>query len=528
MRTMRALAFILVPAISLAGILFCPNLSLAASAAASQDALHEVLPGDDLRLIAGYYYGDARQWKHIWKTNRAQIKNPNRIEQGSLLRIPDATSPTETYDEFLARVRGPRAPLVTAPAAEAAPSEGAPTLAAPATGIPEGEPLPPPSQPVTLRFKPAKGFAHTLRLVHTASQVIEVQGQTRPQTTNLRVRIHQAVESVGSDGTVQLAVRLSDVDAGGAPFSSAMMGLPEPGETLRLSANPLGKIVNVEGKQPGSLYYYSRVAGTPYPQQPLAVGESWQYKETMRTPEGIDVESIATCTLARRERFRDEEAFRIQCRETGTGASETIRISNGGTNTFVVRAQDGTLMFMQGVIQTSAEVPDKNVKVSMENRGTYEEEAPARVVRSAAPAATRTQAEAPAQPPTKAQAVPPPPAPAAPAKAAPEKAAPAVPAKPTPPPPAKAPAPAPGAPAPTKQAVASPAPVTAPGPTKAAGPSAKPTAPPMPPPKAWYEELMSPDFFTSIPFLGIAGALVIGLAALVFIRRRRSAAGGAE
>lgn len=466
---------------------------LASTPASAQDVLHEVQAGDDLRLIAGYYYGDTRMWERIWQANREIVRNPNRIERGTFLRIPGAKVPAEPYAAFVARVRAPRAPLaVAAPAPEVAPREGAPTLAAPATGIPEGVPLPPPSQPVTLRFKPAKGFAHTLRLVHTADQVIEVQGQTRSQTANLRARIHHSVEGVGSDGTVQLAVRLSDADAGGAPFPSATMGLPEPGETLRLRVNPLGKIVNVEGKPPGSLYYYSRVAGTPYPQQPLAVGESWQYKETVRTPEGIELENIDSCTLVRRERFRDEEAFRIQCRATGTGASKTIRISSGGTNTFVVRAQDGTLVFMEGVIRTSVEVADKNLKISMENRGTYEEEAPAPVVRPAAPPA----------PPTKAAA---PPAPAL-AKVdvakAPQPAAPPQPAKQA-------------APPPTAQPAKAPAP-----------PAKQPLPPPPPPPKEWYEQLMSAEFFMSYEFLAGAGVFLLALVGLVLWRRRSAAKSG--
>jgi len=148
--------------------------------------------------------------------------------------------------------------------------------------------------------------------------------------------------------------------------------------------------------------------------------------------------------------------------------------------------------------------------------------------------------EAPAPPPTKAQPVAPAPPPA-PAKAAPGKAAPAAPAAPATAPPAKAPAPvaqpsapaaAPAAPPPSKQVAALPAPQPAKapgpaaGPTKPAGPPARPAPPPLP--KSWYEEYLSVELFTSIEFLSIAGVLVVGLAAIIFIRRRRSAAGGAE
>jgi hypothetical protein len=70
-----------------------------------QDALHEVEPGDNLHLIAGYYYGDARQWERIWRENREQVPNPNLLERGTLLRIPDVTIPSEPYIDFVARAR---------------------------------------------------------------------------------------------------------------------------------------------------------------------------------------------------------------------------------------------------------------------------------------------------------------------------------------------------------------------------------------------------------------------------------------
>ena len=94
MRTLRALMVALISVVSLATLSVPPESRAAASP--DQDALHEVLPGDDLRLIAGYYYGDARQWERIWKANRDQIRNPNRVERGTILRIPDAASPAES------------------------------------------------------------------------------------------------------------------------------------------------------------------------------------------------------------------------------------------------------------------------------------------------------------------------------------------------------------------------------------------------------------------------------------------------
>jgi len=51
----------------------------------NQPVEHSIRSGDNLHLIAGYYYGDPRQWQKIWKTNRKTL--------GS-------------YDDFRSRVRG--------------------------------------------------------------------------------------------------------------------------------------------------------------------------------------------------------------------------------------------------------------------------------------------------------------------------------------------------------------------------------------------------------------------------------------
>jgi hypothetical protein len=87
-------------------VALAPQPAAAATAAVAGDLLHEVAPGDGLRLIAGYYYGDTRQWTRIWTANRNQLRNPNRLERGSVLVIPNAVAPTEPYAEFAARTRG--------------------------------------------------------------------------------------------------------------------------------------------------------------------------------------------------------------------------------------------------------------------------------------------------------------------------------------------------------------------------------------------------------------------------------------
>jgi hypothetical protein len=78
----------------------------AASAPASQEVQHEVLPGDCLHLIAGYYYGDARLWGRIWKANKESVRNPDVLALGTVLVVPDATVPDQPYPDFAARTHG--------------------------------------------------------------------------------------------------------------------------------------------------------------------------------------------------------------------------------------------------------------------------------------------------------------------------------------------------------------------------------------------------------------------------------------
>lgn len=93
-----------IPLLLLVWTLVAPGLAPAADEP-GQDVLHEVRGGDNLHQIAGYYYGDARQWDRIWQANRDQVRNPNVLTRGQWLRVPDATSPDEPYGEFVARVR---------------------------------------------------------------------------------------------------------------------------------------------------------------------------------------------------------------------------------------------------------------------------------------------------------------------------------------------------------------------------------------------------------------------------------------
>jgi len=106
MWTARVSLSLLASLLAIGAVVVCPDLSdAAATPSAPQDALHQVMPGDELHLIAGYYYGDARQWERIWHANRDQIRNPNRIERGALLRVPETAVPAQPYPEFVARTR---------------------------------------------------------------------------------------------------------------------------------------------------------------------------------------------------------------------------------------------------------------------------------------------------------------------------------------------------------------------------------------------------------------------------------------
>lgn len=49
---------------------------------------YTVVAGDTLSKIAKRFYGDAAKWKSIWEANKAQIKNPDLIQIGQVLRIP--------------------------------------------------------------------------------------------------------------------------------------------------------------------------------------------------------------------------------------------------------------------------------------------------------------------------------------------------------------------------------------------------------------------------------------------------------
>ncbi len=50
---------------------------------------YTVQKGDTLSKIAKAHLGSANKWKLIWEANRDQIKNPDLIKPGQVLKIPN-------------------------------------------------------------------------------------------------------------------------------------------------------------------------------------------------------------------------------------------------------------------------------------------------------------------------------------------------------------------------------------------------------------------------------------------------------
>jgi LysM repeat protein len=50
--------------------------------------IHEVVSGDTLSKIAKTYYGDAGKYMKIFEANKDQLTDPNKIQVGQKLKIP--------------------------------------------------------------------------------------------------------------------------------------------------------------------------------------------------------------------------------------------------------------------------------------------------------------------------------------------------------------------------------------------------------------------------------------------------------
>jgi uncharacterized protein YidB (DUF937 family) len=64
--------------------------SSTAAPPAPQERWYTVAPGDSLSKIAKQFYGDAQQWRQIYDANREQVKDPDLIQPGWKLRIPES------------------------------------------------------------------------------------------------------------------------------------------------------------------------------------------------------------------------------------------------------------------------------------------------------------------------------------------------------------------------------------------------------------------------------------------------------
>jgi nucleoid-associated protein YgaU len=56
--------------------------------APSTEQTYTVAGGDTLSKIAKKFYGNANAWNTIFQANRDQIKNPDMIHPGQVLKIP--------------------------------------------------------------------------------------------------------------------------------------------------------------------------------------------------------------------------------------------------------------------------------------------------------------------------------------------------------------------------------------------------------------------------------------------------------
>lgn len=56
---------------------------------ASTERMYIVQSGDSLSKISKKFYGDANKWKTIFEANKDVVKNPDVIQPGWRLRIPD-------------------------------------------------------------------------------------------------------------------------------------------------------------------------------------------------------------------------------------------------------------------------------------------------------------------------------------------------------------------------------------------------------------------------------------------------------
>jgi hypothetical protein len=79
--------------------------------------LHKVGAGENLHLLAAYYYGDARTWPRIYQVNKKTIRNPNLIREGQILKIevPPGWKPRFELAEFMEKEKKRQEAIAQAP-----------------------------------------------------------------------------------------------------------------------------------------------------------------------------------------------------------------------------------------------------------------------------------------------------------------------------------------------------------------------------------------------------------------------------
>lgn len=65
--------------------------------------LHKIGEGENLHILAAYYYGDARMWTKIHKLNKDKIRNPNMIRKGQviMIEVEPGWKPRFKLEEFM-------------------------------------------------------------------------------------------------------------------------------------------------------------------------------------------------------------------------------------------------------------------------------------------------------------------------------------------------------------------------------------------------------------------------------------------
>lgn len=66
-----------------------PSPSGAPAAKSAAPRVYVVQAGDSLSKISKKFYGDANSWRRIFEANKDVVKNPDLIQPGWKLRIPD-------------------------------------------------------------------------------------------------------------------------------------------------------------------------------------------------------------------------------------------------------------------------------------------------------------------------------------------------------------------------------------------------------------------------------------------------------